>query len=63
MVTVFITVMGQDWHIISNVYIRASKEESKISQIIATVYFFSAIVIGHIVLLSLFTALLLRNFQ
>ena len=63
LVTVFILVMGQDWHIISNIYIRASREESKISQYIAQIYFFVAIVLGHIVLLSLFTALLLRNFQ
>ena len=62
MLTIFILIMGQDWHIISRDYIRASRLEGSISYSITKFYFFIVVILGHIILLSLFTALLLRNF-
>lgn len=63
MVSIFIVVIGEEWHIISGVYIRASAENGSASRTIALMYFLILIVVGHTILLALFTALLLRNFE
>lgn len=63
MLTIFILVMGQDWHIIERDYMLASGLKGTVSLVIAKAYFITIIIVGNIILLSLFTALLLRNFQ
>lgn len=63
MVTIFIICTGEDWYQISSVYIRAARETSPVFNIIAQTYFITLTVLGFIVLLSLFVALLLKNFN
>ena len=63
MVTIFLVVIGEDWHIIARTFIRASAETSTSSRTIAMLYFIVLIVVGNTMLLALFTALLLRNFE
>ena len=63
MVSIFMIVIGEDWHVIAGTYVRASAEFGSESRTIAMVYFIILVVVGHIMLLALFTALLLRNFE
>ena len=59
----FLLVNGDDWPSIAIPYIRASKEEGKVAEIIAYLYFIALLLTGTIVLMALLTALLLKNYN
>ena len=61
--TVFLLVIGDDWPTIATPYIRASREDGEFTELIAYSYFMILLVTGHVVLLALLTALLLKNFK
>ena len=55
--------MSEDWNRITYLYIRALGENDKsMGRTIASAYFHIVIILGSVVLLALFTALLLKNF-
>ena len=62
MVSIFIIFIGEDWDEIAVLYLRASRSQGAASYTIARLYFVMLLLIGHIMLLALFTALMLRNF-
>ena len=61
--TVFISIIGEDWNWTMYQWVRAYGNGSSVSTNIALFYFLVLMMFGDIVLLSLFTAILLRNFQ
>lgn len=56
MITVFIVIIGDDWNELMVEYIRATTPG-------AIAYFVSLVISGNIILLQLFLALLLNNFE
>lgn len=63
MVTIFVMCTGENWPGIASIYLRAAREKSKVFNLLAQIYFLVVTVLGFILLLSLFTALLLQNFD
>lgn len=63
MVTIFILCTGENWPSIASLYLRSAREKGDLFKALAQIYFLIVTVIGFIVLLSLFTALLLQNFD
>ena len=61
MVTVFIVIVAEDWNIIMYLYVRALDQKGSSGRIIALSYFLGLMIIGNIILLALFTALLLKK--
>ena len=61
--TVFIAIIGEDWNWTMYQWVRAYGNGSDVSYRIALFYFIVLMILGNIVLLSLFTAILLRNFE
>ena len=59
----FLLVIGDDWPQIATLYIRAKKELGFVYEISAYLYFITSLITGCIILQSLMTALLLKNFQ
>ena len=58
--TVFIVLIGEDWNQVMYNHARAFAESGNTGVII---FFVSIMIIGNIMLLSLFTAILLQNFE
>ncbi len=56
--TIFTVLIGDDWNILMYRYIRNTD-----TPIIATLYFVSLIIVGNLILLNLFIAILLKNFE
>ena len=63
MVTVFLVIVSEDWNSDMALYVRAKGFESSTGRSIAMAYFFILFIIGNTILLALFTALLLKNFE
>jgi hypothetical protein len=63
MVTVFLVIVSEDWNSDMALYVRAKGFESTTGRSIAMAYFFILFIIGNTILLALFTALLLKNFE
>jgi len=58
--TIFCEIMGEDWNVYMYTYVRPQKGYMRY---MVMGYFLSIMVIGNIMLLSLFTAILLQNFE
>ena len=56
-------IIGEDWNWVMYLWVRAYGNGSTGSEIIATLFFLLMMIFGNIVLFSLFTAILLRNFE
>jgi hypothetical protein len=54
--TIFIEIMGEDWNVYMYIYVRPAVGSM---QYVVLAYFLSIMIIGNIMLLSLFTAILL----
>ena len=63
LVTIFIVILGEDWHVIMYMFSKVKTEDGRSMQIISIVLFSSAMVIGNIIFLTLFTAILLQKFN
>ena len=63
LVTVFVIIVGDDWNSVMYLYVRAVGIESSNGRNLALAYFIILYVIGNIILLAIFTALLLKNFE
>jgi len=61
--TVFILLIGEDWNWTMYQWVRAYGSDSKIKYNIATLYFVIIMILGNIVLFSVFTAILLEEFD
>ena len=63
MVTVFAVIVGDDWNSVMYLYMRAAGTENSNERRVALAYFLILYVIGNTILLAIFTALLLKNFE
>jgi len=61
--TVFLVIMGEDWNWDMYIWVRAYGAGSTGGYLIAVFYFLLLAILGNIVLFSLFTAILLNNFE
>ena len=61
--TVFIVILGEDWNWTMYQWVRAYGYGSNVSYNIAVIFFVVLLFMGNIVMLSIFTAILLRNFK
>ena len=61
--TVFIIILGEDWNWTMYQWVRAYGYGSSVSYHIAIYFFVVLMIFGNIVLFSLFTAILLQNFE
>lgn len=61
--TIFIIIIGEDWNWSMYQWVRAYGFGSAVSYYIAVFFFLILMIMGNIVLFSLFTAILLRNFE
>ena len=57
--TVFIVIIGEDWNWTMYQWVRAYGSESSVAYHIAVIYFVLLMILGNIVLFSVFTAILL----
>jgi hypothetical protein len=62
-ITVFILVVGEMWPQIMYKYSRVYKDESGVQGGLVTLYFVMVIMVGNLIMLSLFTSILLDNFE
>ena len=58
--TIFCEIMGEDWNVYMYTYVRPQEGYMKY---MVMGYFLSLMIMGNIMLLSLFTAILLQNFE
>ena len=61
--SIFIVIIGEDWNWAMYQWVRAYGYGSAVSYYIAVFFFLLLMIMGNIVLFSLFTAILLRNFE
>lgn len=61
--TVFIVIIGEDWNWSMYQWVRAYGAGSAVSENIAVFFFLFLMILGNIVLFSLFTAILLNEFE
>lgn len=61
LVTVFIVIAAEDWNAVMYLYVRALGFESSSGRTVATFYFLALFIIGNVVMLAMFTALLLKS--
>ena len=61
--TVFILLIGEDWNWTMYEWVRAYGSTGKVAYNIAIFYFVILMILGNIVLFSVFTAILLKNFD
>jgi voltage-dependent calcium channel L type alpha-1D len=55
-ITIFIVLIGEDWNNVMYAYVRATNS-------LAIAFFMSLMILGNLVLLNLFLAILLKNFE
>jgi len=58
--TIFIVIIGEDWNQVMYIYVRVLGTDNEMW---VSLYFVSLMIIGNVMLLSLFTAILLQNFE
>ena len=64
LMSVFALIIGDDWPDKVALYVRASQEEFGMAgEVLAWIYFMLVMLSGHIVMMALITALLLKNFE
>lgn len=64
LICVFSLIIGDNWPVKVSVFVRASQEEFGLAgEIMAWTYFVLVMLTGHIVMMALITALLLKNFE
>jgi len=61
--TVFILIIGEDWNWTMYTWVRAFGAGSTGREVVAILFFILIMIIGNIVLFSVFTAILLQNFE
>ena len=61
--TVFILIIGEDWNWTMYTWVRAYGAGSTSNEVIAIFFFIFIMIVGNIVLFSVFTAILLQNFE
>ena len=61
--TIFITILGEDWNWVMYLYVRTIGNDNKFLYYIAVTYFTVIVILGNIILFSLFVAILLENFE
>ena len=61
--TVFILIIGEDWNWTMYTWVRAFGNGSTELEVIAILFFILIMVLGNVVLFSVFTAILLENFE
>ena len=61
--TVFIVIVGEDWNWVMYVFVRAIGNDSRFWYYMAITYFMLIVILGNFMLFSLFTAILLENFE
>ena len=59
----FILIIGEDWNWTMYTWVRAYGAGSTSNEVIATLFFIFIMIVGNIVLFSVFTAILLQNFE
>lgn len=60
-VTVFIVIVAEDWNAVMYLYVRALGYESASGRTLATFYFLCLFILGNVIMLAMFTALLLKS--
>ena len=60
LVAVFVIIAAEDWNVVMYTYVRALGA-SDLGRNLAIVYFIALFIIGNIIMLALFTALLLKG--
>ena len=63
LITVFIVFVGDDWNTIMYTHYRVLKYSSNTTAWIGVIYFIMLFILGNLVLLNLFLAILLKNFS
>jgi hypothetical protein len=63
LITVFIVFVGDDWNTIMYGHYRVMYQSSETAAWIGNIYFILVFVVGNLVLLNLFLAILLKNFE
>lgn len=63
MTTIFIVIVGEDWNWVMYGFVRAKGYESRVWYYLTMGYFMLLMILGNIMLFSLFTAILLKNFE
>ena len=63
LITIFIVIVGEDWNWVMYAFVRAIGYESRIWYYVVMFYFILLMILGNIMLFSLFTAILLENFE
>jgi hypothetical protein len=63
LITVFIIFVGDDWNSIMYTHYRINIQSSPTTAWIGNIYFILVFVVGNLVLLNLFLAILLKNFE
>lgn len=61
--TIFIVILGEDWNWVLYVFVRAVGNDSTLWYYVTILYFMLIVILGNIVLFSLFVAILLENFE
>ena len=61
--TIFVEMIGEDWNWTMYEWVRAYGNGSKANEFAAIIFFLLIMILGNVVLFSLFTAILLRNFE
>ena len=62
-VTIFIVIVGEDWHLVMYDHYRFLYERSKMEAYVSVAFFMILFFVGNIILLNLFLAILLANFE
>ena len=63
MATIFITILGEDWNWVMYVFTRAIGSDSAVWYYVSITYFMLIVILGNIILFSLFVTILLENFE
>lgn len=61
--TIFIVIVGEDWNWVLYAFVRAKGYDSMVMYYLVIFYFTFLMILGNIMLFSLFTAILLANFE
>lgn len=56
-------IVGEDWNWVMYGFVRALGYESRVWYYIVMTYFILLMILGNVMLFSLFTAILLQNFE
>lgn len=60
--SIVIVILGEDWNFVMYTWVRSVSQDPVLATL-AQIYFMSLVILGNFIMMSLFTALLLRNFE